>query len=114
MGGDEHQRSNCLDPCVKLERALYGLPRSGFDWFAKIDELLTDKLGWARLPGVDSVYTKKQAMLALYVGDILLAGAPKDRRREWALLQEHVKLGAKPEMLSRFLGVKHQAQDQST
>ena len=111
---DRLKLSRRKDPCVKLARALYGLPRSGFDWFAKIDNVLTSKLGWSRMPGVDSVYMKKQAMLALYVDDILLAGPPKDRRREWALIQEEVKLGEKPAKLSRFLGVKHSAHDEST
>ena len=27
------------DPCVRLKKALYGLPRSGFDWFATYDSL---------------------------------------------------------------------------
>ena len=107
------RRDGCQYPCVKLERAIYGLPRSGFDWFAKVDDVLTSKLGWSRMPGVDSVYTKKQALLALYVDDILLAGPPKDRRREWAQLQQEITLGGSPEPLSRFLGVKQHAQDES-
>ena len=60
------------------------------------------------------MYTKRQAILALYVGDILLAGTPKSRRREWAMLQNEVALGDKPEALSRFLGVRHIAHHVST
>ena len=95
------------DPVVKLDRALYGLPRSGFDWFSHCDEVLTKKLGWERLSGSDSVYVKGDAVLAVYVDDIVMAGTPHARRREWKTLQEHLTLRGEPEKLDRFLGAKY-------
>ena len=76
-GVSEQARPHYKDPCIRLRRALYGLPRSGFDWLAKIDDLLTTKLGWRRMPGADSVCAKPKDFLALYVDDILLAGTQK-------------------------------------
>ena len=101
------------DPCFKLEKAMYGLPRSGFDWFAHCDSMLTGELGWERLRGVDSVYTKRDAVLALYVDDCVLAGGPHARRREWAAAQPRITLRGKPEKLGRFLGVHFKMDVQS-
>ena len=100
------QLEGIKDPCVRLDKALYGHPRAGFDWFATLDDLLTCKLGWDRVPGFDSVYTKNDAMVAAYVDDLVLAGTGHARRREWAAIQKSLKLRAAPEPLSRFLGVK--------
>lgn len=97
-------------PCLRVQKAMYGLPRAGFDWFAHCDSVLVDKLGWERVPGLDSVYKKADAMLAVYVDDLLLAGTAHARRREWNALREHIKLGDEPAPLKRFLGVRHQLQ----
>ena len=95
------------DPCVRVKRAMYGLPRAGFDWFAHADEVLVERLGWSRQNGVDSVYHKKNLFFALYANDIMLAGAQHDWRREWAAPRKEVKLRGNPEPLDRFLGVKY-------
>ena len=96
--------SGVRDPCLRVRKAMYGLPRAGFDWFAHCDALLVAQ-GWERHAGVDSVYRKTDAMLALYVDDIVLAGTPHGRRREWAAIRSAVRLRGDPEPLSRFLGV---------
>ena len=96
--------SGVRDPCLRVRKAMYGLPRAGFDWFAHCDALLVAQ-GWERHAGVDSVYRKTDAMLALYVDDIVLAGTPHGRRREWAALRLAVRLRGDPEPLARFLGV---------
>ena len=84
------------DPCVKLDRALYGLPRCGFDWFAAFDKILTEQLGWSRVTGHDSLYAKTDALMAVYVDDVVLAGTPHARRREWAAISAQLKLKGKP------------------
>ena len=66
------------------------------------------------MPGYDSVYTKRDALLAAYVDDIVLAGTSHARRREWAAIQKVLKLRGAPEPLSRFLGVKFAAASLST
>ena len=45
LGVPQSKVADARDPCVKLDKALYGLPRAGFDWFASLDELLTRQLG---------------------------------------------------------------------
>ena len=94
------------DPCLRVCKAMYGLPRAGFDWFAHCDEVMMT-LVWQRHHGVDSVYSKPDAILAVYVDDMLLAGTPHARRREWAALRDVLKMRGEPEALSRFLGVKY-------
>ena len=99
--------SAARDPCLRVRKAMYGLPRAGFDWFAHIDGVLV-ALGWSRHSGVDSVYTKTDAVIAVYVDDILLAGTPHAKRREWAAIRGKVRLRGDPERLDRFLGVKYE------
>ena len=113
LGVPVEQRANHRDPCVRLERALYGLPRSGFDWFAEFDRILVEDLGWSRVPGHDSLYQKTDALLAVYVDDVVLAGTPHARRREWAAVSRALKLKEKPQRVDRFLGVKYVAADKS-
>ena len=98
--------SGVRNPCLRVRKAMYGLPREGFDWFAHCDALLVAQ-GWKRHSGVDSVYRKTDAMLALYVDDVVLAGTPRARRREWAALRSAVRLRGDPEPLARFLGVSY-------
>ena len=57
-GADADKLASMRDPCVRVKKAMYGLPRAGFDWFAYADELLVNQLGWSRHCGVDSVYHK--------------------------------------------------------
>ena len=106
-GADRTVLDATRGPCLRVRKAMYGLPRAGFDWFSHCDKALTD-LGWQRHSGVDSVYYKTEAVLAVYVDDLLLAGTPHARRREWAAIRRKVKLRGEPERLSRFLGVKYE------
>ena len=107
IGTPRESLAKLKNPCVRLKKALCGLPRSGFDWFASFDSILTEQLGWARISGYDSLYTKGDALMAVYVGDLILAGTPHARRREWAAVGTALKLKEKPSMLDRFLGVKY-------
>ena len=92
-------------PCVRLKKALYGLPRSGFDWFSHCDSLIVDQLGRSRASGVDSLYAKTDALLAVYVDDLVLAGTGHARRREWAAMRAHLKMRDAPNRLGRFLAM---------
>ena len=105
-GVGPHELERFQDPCVRVRKAMCGLPRAGFDWFAYCDTKLVS-LGWKRHRGVDSVYYKQDAIMAVYVGDILMAGSPHARRREWAALSRDVKLRGKPERLDRLLGARY-------
>ena len=39
-GADMRMVGNMRGPCVRTQRAMYSLPRAGFDWFAHADEML--------------------------------------------------------------------------
>ena len=73
--------------------------------------MITSKRGRARLRGVDSVYVKHGAVLAVCVDDIVLAGGPRARRRQRTALQGKLALGCKPERARRFLGVRYWSSD---
>ena len=81
------------DPCVKLDKATHGLPRSGFDWFAHAGRVLMEELGWSRAHGAGSVYTKPEAKLAMHVDDCVMAGRPHAWRRDWPAIVKRIKLG---------------------
>ena len=49
--------------------------------------------------------------MAVYVDDVVLAGTPHARRREWAAISKVLKLKEKPKRIDRFLGVKYVAAD---
>ena len=114
IGAPKERLAKLRNPCVRLKKALYGLPRSGFDWFASFDGILTEQLGWARITGYDSLYAKADALMAVYVDDLILAGTPHARRREWAAVGTELKLKEKPGQLDRFLGVKYVSSDLGT
>ena len=103
-GVSPEKTAGVADPCLRVQKAMYGLPRSGFDWFSHADDTLT-KIGWKRMAGVDSVYLKDDGLLALYVDDLMLAGPAHSRRREWAAIRRTIKLRGDPGPISRFLGV---------
>ena len=39
-GADVRKVGSMRGPCVRTQRAMYSLPRAGFDWFAHADEML--------------------------------------------------------------------------
>ena len=82
---------------------------SGLDWYATLDSVLTNKLGWGRIAGYNSLYAKDDALMAVYVDDVILAGTPHARRREWAAIGEALELKEKPQKLHHSLGVNFEA-----
>ena len=67
---------------AKLLRALYGHPRAGDLWHAKLDAILT-KLGFEKHEAWPSVYILKASIakremcvIVVYVGDFLITGTP--------------------------------------
>ena len=94
------------NPVVRLQKALYGLSRSGFDWYDHFQNLLFSE-GWEEVPEHHSLYWKGSCILASYVDDILLAGPAKDVRKEWAIIQKTLRLKAPPEKLNKFVGIDY-------
>jgi hypothetical protein len=84
---------------VKLRSALYGLPESGALWYRRVCASLRD-LGFSPTSTDPCVFTRRnaagQAIIALYVDDILLAVSSSKHREE---VIEEVK-GAYPDVKS--------------
>ena len=93
------------DPVVKIEKALYGLPRAGFDWYHYFEQILIS-FGWKPVEGFDSIYTKGKCTLAAYVDDLLMTGPQAELRKRWAEIRTVLKLKEAPKSLEEFLGIK--------
>ena len=94
------------DPVVKLRKALYGLPRSGFDWYYHFEKLLVS-MGWTKVPDWDSLYMRKEAILLAYVDDLVMIGRKKLLRTYWKQIDDGVKLKSDgPVALTQFLNIQ--------
>ena len=93
------------DPVVKIEKALYGLPRAGFDWYYYFQQILIG-FGWLPVEGFDSVYTKNKCVLAAYVDDVIITGPKAELRKRWTEIKSILKLKENPKSLEEFLGIK--------
>jgi hypothetical protein len=82
---------------------MYGLQRSGFDWFTFARETLV-KVGWVELEGVEFVFRRGNCLMALYVDDIIISGPKKECVSELALIGKHMDIkDVGP--LTQFLGI---------
>ena len=93
------------DPVVRIEKALYGLPRAGFDWYHYFEQILLS-FSWTPVEGFDSVYTFGNCVLAAYVDDIIITGPKAELRQRWSEIKSILKLKSNPEKLREFLGIK--------
>jgi hypothetical protein len=73
----EHWAKAYSEPVVKVSRALYGLPRSGFDWMAKCKKDL-GSLGYVQAESEQGVFTRSRdgAAVGVYVDDMLISASP--------------------------------------
>ena len=62
---------------VPMDYCLYGHPLSGFIWIAQLHQWLLDE-GFELVPGVKSLYQKKDVLICVYVDDLAVAG-PRDQ-----------------------------------
>ena len=71
---------------VKVEKATYGLPSAGFDFARYTSEKIVNDLGYTKVAGVPSMYTKivdtEFIVLGLYVDDLYMTGRLKTFRSE--------------------------------
>ena len=98
-------------PVVKLLRALYGHPRAGDLWHAKLDAILT-KIGFQKHEAWPSVYVLKGSLakgemciIVVYVDDLLISGA-KIRYDVIRQLKKQVVMD-EPTPISKYLGCMH-------
>ena len=95
-------------PVIPLERALYGLVRSNFDWNDHCDSKLLGA-GWRRCwSGEKFIYDKtfcgSRVKLVVYVDDFVAGGKDDARAAAWVELRELFDMG-EPEPIRKFLGI---------
>lgn len=91
------------DPCVRVFRALYGLSRSGFDWFQHFASKLRD-LGFKQIESTSSLFSRDGVVVAIYVDDVIGSG-PSDIVKK-AMAGIATVADMKPqELANRFLGM---------
>lgn len=98
-------------PVVPLEKALYGLQRSGFDWQDHAAEKLMTQ-GWQRYQDVHRNLFQKdfdgeKVLIGLYVDDVKAAGTATALTKAWKCIQKCFKLGEEPEPANKFTGIWH-------
>lgn len=91
-------------PYYRVDRALYGMPSSGRDWFLCFREAM---LGWEFQPCAfdDCIFVHRRAIIAVYVDDLFLMAATAEDA-EWATQQlgERFKMRKSP-TTNAFLGL---------
>ena len=94
-------------PCVRLKRALYGHPESGYHWDARFKSVV-ESMGGKHCDLFQSSYwfAESKLLLTLYVDDILLSGPASAHDAFWSEIQKHLEIEA-PTPVDRVLGRKH-------
>ena len=99
-------------PCVRLVRALYGHPESGWHWGKRFKEIMSSMNG-VHLDDFQSSYwfPKEKLLMTLYVDDMLLSGPQEAHEGFWRELAKHLEFD-EPTPVDRILGRtgrKHEA-----
>ena len=96
------------DPVVLLLKALYGHPESGAVWEGHLRKALTG-LGWGEIESWPSVWLLRDenALLIVYVDDLLLIAAQASLKKIWQAIESKVRFGEEAQPLRRYLGVHH-------
>jgi hypothetical protein len=63
--------------CLKLQRALYGMPRSALLWYNELFSLLT-KLGLKLIPDTNCLFSNDKLIVFFYVDDIVVLFHPSN------------------------------------
>ena len=94
-------------PCVRLQKALYGHPESGYHWDYRFKQIMK-LLGGRHVDNQQSTYwfEDQRLLLSLYVDDVLLSGPSDKHAQFWDLLQKHLEI-EEPSPADRVLGRKH-------
>ncbi|CAE7545185.1 RE1 [Symbiodinium sp. CCMP2592] len=94
-------------PCVRLKRALYGHPESGYHWNARFKSVV-ESMGGKHCELFQSSYwfADSKLLLTLYVDDIILSGPEGAHDAFWSELQTHLEIEP-PTPVDRVLGRKH-------
>ena len=60
------------DPVARVRNALYGMQRSMGDWKLHLEDILIKDMGFSKIESEDSVYTKGDIVITVYVDDIMM------------------------------------------
>ena len=91
-----------------LRLALYGHPESRALWDKRLSAILT-RLAWVRQevhPGLWP-HTATEAILTVYVDDLMMAARLCDEAALWGSLEKVVEFGETPTPNDKFLGGIH-------
>lgn len=98
------------DPVLELFRALYGLPRSGYDWDVTFEGVAI-KIGFKKLHDTEGsmyvYYNDKGAnvILTLYVDDLIMAGPEELVNKLYAKIEERFTCKLQEGPIKKMLGV---------
>ena len=105
--------SHMRDPVVLLKRALYGHPESGALWDRHLKAILS-KLGWQAVESHPGMFVHQtNAILVVYVDDLLMAAPAEEEDRLWSQIEAHVGFGGPAEPISKFLGGHHEVKSRN-
>ena len=95
-------------PCVKLIKALYGHPESGWHWDNRFREVVKS-LGGIHMDNSPSSFwfPSEKLLLTLYVDDIVLSGPTPNHSPFWQKLRQHLEV-EDPSPVDRILGRKQE------
>ena len=89
---EEFRPHGFTSPCVRVVKALYGLPTAGFDFFNYTRKALL-KENWKEIENFPSVYSKmvnnELLILGVYVDDFYLMAPEKEGIAEMENLKKH-------------------------
>ena len=104
------EMKSMLDPCVRVWKAMNGLPSAGFDFAKYTHEVVTEQFGYSKMAGFPSMYTKringKLIVLGFYVDDLYMTGDLTLCRSEMEKLGTIFTLGSINDTQNfKFLGI---------
>ena len=85
------------DLYVNVEKAMYGLPSAGIDFARYTSEKIINDLGYTKVAGFPSMYTKivdtEFIVLGFYVDDLYMTGDLTTCRSEMKKMKKRFSLG---------------------
>ena len=87
-----HHLRGMRDPLVRVEGALYGLPRAGFDWDQECTRVFLF-CAWEKVEDCEgSAFHKNGVLAVVYVDDIVLGSPLHLARPYFKQLKQHLRL----------------------
>ena len=93
---------------VRLQKALYGHPEAGDDWFHHLSQIMTKELGFRTVESFPSLWWNPvtRVLTAAYVDDVICAGPRTAVDEFWSKLRSRVEVDGVT-VPGRYLGRNH-------